>query len=734
MAEGRFFILFFVVWVSCKAFGQTNEVDHWEMAVSAEQEWAYFTGTSEPPANWSEVGFDDSDWPRGNGGIGYGDGDDRTEIDPVVSLYMRKSFSLVDTSTIEIMMLHMDYDDGFVAYLNGEEIARSNVSGQPPSHNTLANDLHEALMYRGNDPEAFQISKQKMSELIFEGENVLAVQVHNRSSTSSDLSAIPFLSVGISDTTHNYMSLPSWFVAPLDYTLSELPVLAVNTMGRTIRDEPRIKAWMDVIDRGPGNLNSIYDEPTGYQGWITIEIRGESAQMFPKKSYSFETQDSVGENNNVSLLGLTEENDWILYGPYSDKTLIKNVLTYHMARELGMYATRTRFCELFINDQYRGLYVLMEKIKQDDNRVDIARLRPEDVSGNELTGGYILRVDKIDDNDYPAWEAYPELPLSNAKVISYQYYDPDGFELQREQREYIRNFMREFEMVLSGPDYVHYEKGFRAYIDRRSFIDFLIINEISKNIDAYIFSTYMYKTKDSDGGKLHMGPVWDFNIAYGNVDYNDAAMQYYGWMYEDNWRMYWFRRMMRDRGFSNALSCRWHSLRDGMLADDMILDYIDSLVASLEQPVRKNFNRWPVLGQYVWPNELVFDTYEEEIGYLKQWLTDRLQWMDDHIPEKCVTGFSSQSLVESATHIYPNPFSEQIMFDAGDKMTIKHVCLYDKEGRLVDRLAPRPDDDPVHNLEWRPGQSGVRKLNSGLYVAVVELNNGARIVKKIMKK
>ncbi|MCK4749819.1 MAG: CotH kinase family protein, partial [Bacteroidales bacterium] len=148
--------------------------------------------------------------------------------------------------------------------------------------------------------------------------------------------------------------LGAWMVAGGQFT-SHLPIVSINTDGQWIpEDDPRIIAWMGVIDNGAGQENHLSDPFNEYAGQISIELRGSSSLMFPKNNFSLETQDSLGENLNVPLLGLPDENDWVLHGPYSDKTLMRNVLTFRLANDLGGYASRTRYCELFLNDDYRG--------------------------------------------------------------------------------------------------------------------------------------------------------------------------------------------------------------------------------------------------------------------------------------------------------------------------------------------------------------------------------------------
>jgi hypothetical protein len=182
---------------------------------------------------------------------------------------------------------------------------------------------------------------------------------------------------------------------PFPFTSSNLPIVVVETFGAFIPDNPKIMARMGIIDNGDGERNELTDPFNGYDGFIGIERRGSSSQWFPKKSFGLETRNIIGEEIEVPLLGMPEESDWILNAHYTDKTLMRNVITYDLARKMGGYASRTRFCELVINGQYWGVYAFMEKIKRDNNRVDIARLEPGDTTGADLTGGYILKIDKI---------------------------------------------------------------------------------------------------------------------------------------------------------------------------------------------------------------------------------------------------------------------------------------------------------------------------------------------------
>ncbi len=416
------------------------------------------------------------------------------------------------------------------------------------------------------------------------------------------------------------------------FTSSNLPIVVIDTDGQTIPDTPRIDAKLGIIWNGENQRNYVTDTFNNYNGDITIEVRGATSQSFPKKQYAFETVDSLGENNNVSLLGLPTENDWILHAPYSDKSLMRNVLEYKLARDLGWYASRTIYCELILNDEYRGIYILMEKIKRDKNRVDIAKLKTDDITGDELTGGYIIKIDKNEGDDNGGWDSdYPKNSALSDKLF-FQYHYPKNSDITIEQKTYIRNFLKEFEAAMESVAYSDSLNGYEKFIDIPSFVDFLILNEICNNVDGYRLSTFMHKDKDSNGGKLKMGPVWDFNLAFGNANYNDAEL-IEGWRLLKPYRdiPFWWKKFVYDERFISKLMERWFTLRENELSDNRVLSIIDSITTRVDEAQKRNFEKWDILGEYIWPNFFIGYTYNEEVEYLKSWIVDRLAWMDNNI-------------------------------------------------------------------------------------------------------
>lgn len=426
---------------------------------------------------------------------------------------------------------------------------------------------------------------------------------------------------------------------PVTFT-STMPIVVINTNGVDIPNEPKIPGTMGIIYNGPGNLNSTADPFNHYNGNIGIEIRGQSSQMFPKKSYSFETRTPQGDNNNVALLGMPKENDWVLYAPYTDKSMLRNAVTFGIGHKMDGYCTRTRFVEVIVNTDYKGIYVLMERIKRDKNRVNIEELTPSITTLPGLSGGYIVRVDKMDPDftlGTDGWlsEVYPVYNYANRSV--FQYYYPKADEIVPEQRNYIKQFITSAEVALNSSRFKEPGFGYMKYFDLPSFVDFMLLNEISKEVDKYKFSTYFFKENDNQGGKLFAGPAWDFNLGYGNVDYWPPGISTSGWMYSsvknESLMMYWWQRLMEDNYFRDLAKTRWLSLRQNLITNAFVEQLVDSLISELSPSLERNYERWPILGQYVWPNyDWQNNTYEDETDYFRNFLFTRLQWMDNNMP------------------------------------------------------------------------------------------------------
>ncbi len=407
---------------------------------------------------------------------------------------------------------------------------------------------------------------------------------------------------------------------------SDIPLLVINTNSVPIPDEPKIDGTLKIVDNGVGNLNFPTDPTLFYNGYIGIEQRGSSSSTFPQKSYGFETRDALGVDLNASLLGMPDEHDWILYAPYNDKTCMRNILTYHLANQMGNYASRTKLCEVILNNEYDGIYVLMEKIKRDNNRVNISKLLPTDNDGDQLTGGYIVKIDKSTGSGTGSWTS--SFPASTGQNINFQYHYPDGEDITDQQRVYIQEYIDSFEVALNSPSFQDPLIGYRKFAKTETFIDFWLINELSKNVDGYRLSTFLHKDKYSLDGRLRMGPVWDFNLAWWNADYC-AGNEYTGFAYEfnsicggDAWVVpFWWSRLMQDPSFQKELKCRYATLRQTIFSENYLNNYIDSVANYISNAQSRHFEKWPILGVYTWPNPSPLpQSFDEEIAALKQWI------------------------------------------------------------------------------------------------------------------
>ncbi len=519
-------------------------------------------------------------------------------------------------------------------------------------------------------------------------------------------------------------------------TSSNLPIIVINTGGFVIPDEPKITADMGIIYNGVGVRNNVSDPFNNYSGKIGIERRGSSSQSFPKKQYGVELRDELGNGIDASLLDRPAEEDWVLFAPYNDKSLMRDVLAYKLGRDLGRYASRTRFCEVILNGEYQGIYVLMEKVKRNTNRVDIAKLNPVEISGDDITGGYIIKLDKETGSGNGGWSSsYTPPNRSGNQQIYFQYDYPSASEIVTEQINYIKQYVNNFETSLNSPTFNDPVNGYAKYIDVDSFIDFFIINEVSKNVDGYRLSTYLHKKKDSDGGKLHMGPLWDFNLGFGNANYCTQGNPE-GWVTnfnsicsQDYWLIpFWWNKLYSDGTYRNKLAARWAELRSSQLDTDRILTYIDSVANVLNaESQQRNFQRWPVLGTYVWPNYYVGPTFASEVSWLKNWVSARLNWLDANMP-KLITAVE-HSPSEFSVDLYPNPFSKEITISYSlPSAGSVSVEFFDMLGRPV-KIIQESRDLPGSYQTNLPSQD----FPAGTYFYKAKVGSGNSITGKMIK-
>ncbi|MCY7328366.1 MAG: CotH kinase family protein [Saprospiraceae bacterium] len=457
-------------------------------------------------------------------------------------------------------------------------------------------------------------------------------------------------------------------------TSSQLPILLIETNGQEIPNEPKIDAILKIIDNGPGQLNHPGDPATGYDGHIGIEIRGASSAYYPQTPYGFETRNATGEATDVALLGMPAEEDWVLLSHYNDISFLRNPLAFNLFRDMGHYAPRTRLVEVLLNGQYEGIYLFGEKIKRDAGRVDISKLAADDVAGDDVTGGYIFKVDYWNDSD--SWLGLSPLDHPDFDV-HFVYFYPQPEDIVPAQAQYLQGFVHDFETALYGANFTDPAVGYAHYIDVASFIDYFIVQEVARNNDGFKKSSYFYKDKTSKGARLHAGPVWDFDWAWKNIDECPmfAATDGSGWShrindcYPDVNAPGWLVRLMQDPAFANQVGCRYQALRTTLLDKNRLFAIMDSTAAAVSEAKTRHFQRWPILGQNVGAPEIppFATTYAGEITKLKTWVSKRLTWLDGHLPGVCNTPVNQVIAEDNAVILFPNPASDQVTIKAMER-------------------------------------------------------------------
>jgi hypothetical protein len=612
-----------------------------------------YTIPNDVSADWTLLNFDDSSWLEGNSGIGYGDNDDETIISPTIALFMRKTFEIEDLSLVSRAVLDIDYDDGFVAYINGVEVARDLFSGDFTSYSMPSDGLHEAQLYTGNIPERYFFDKT----LLRNGSNVIAIQVHNQALSSSDLSALPVITLELPLGTEKYFSPPNWFVEPspqpvdINFTSSNLPIVILNTGGFDIPDEPKIEATMKIIERPDNELNYVLDESNpdylDFDGPIQIEVRGSSSQLFSKKQYSLTTYDSKGEKDNVKLLGLPKENDWILNALAYDTTFVRDYISYKLSNSLNQYASRAEYCELILNGEYKGIYMLLEKLKADDNRINIKKIKDDDNELPDLTGGYIVKSDKIEGTEELGWS----MPSYGWGNVNFAYEVPKPEDKTSQQDDYIQNVFNQLAETSYNPSNTSLFDGYPSLIDIPSFIDFMLLNELASNVDAYQFSTFFHKDR---GSKLRAGPVWDFNLTFGNdlFEWGYDRSKYNIWQFQDGNRgaRFW-TDLFYDPDFSCYLTKRWRELTASgqVLNENIIHELIDETVTNILDAVNRQ--------EQVWNMDINFGV---RIANIKNFVSQRINWISDQLNSSTADceDVATPNLVISKIHYNPKDLDD----------------------------------------------------------------------------
>ena len=399
-------------------------------------------------------------------------------------------------------------------------------------------------------------------------------------------------------------------------TDSNLPIVVIETDGHVnIPDEPKVLATMKIIWHQDGSRNYLTDinnpEFLDYDGRIGIERRGSSSQNLPKKPYGLETlQGDDVTNNNVSILGMPKENDWVLNSLAFDQTGVRDVISYELSERLGQYAPRRVYCEVIINNDYKGLYVFMEKIKADDNRVNINK-----------DGGYITKADRADNGDPEAWTmpSYTGGWWGWGGNTTFVHHYPKPEDITTEQHNYIKSVF--FDLAAKANNHnTSIENGIPSIIDVSTFVDFMILGEFSSNVDVYELSTFFHK---DDKGKLRAGPIWDYNLAYGHDEFGNRSL-YYVWQFDnnDNTGPKFWKDLFDTDKFRCYFAKRWFevSSEGNPLDYNEICSRIDEYDELITEAIDRDNQRWNKMTQHT-----------SEVQAMKNWIQQRISWLNQNI-------------------------------------------------------------------------------------------------------
>ncbi|HPF20035.1 MAG TPA: CotH kinase family protein [Syntrophomonas sp.] len=423
---------------------------------------------------------------------------------------------------------------------------------------------------------------------------------------------------------------------------THLPIVNISTGGQKIPGEPilnelgntialetgdngetMIIAEISVIDNARANNHIGDTKAVDASAWL--RIRGNSSRIFDKKSYAIRFIDTHGYDRELAVMGMPAHDEWALYGPFLDKTLLRNYLGMNISAEVMGYAPNVRFCECFLDGRYQGVYLFMETVARSENRVNLTGYDPDHVASS-----YIVRMDEYEHNER-SLDNFTYYTLNNKYNTGFTIVYPPRLLMTPETRTFIEDDISQFEKALYSFDFKDPARGYRAYIDVDSFVDYYVLQEFFLNNDMCSRSTFLYK---DIRGKLHMGPVWDYNNAFNNfipLDFDGTDLQFID--------RTWYQMLLRDEYFVNKVIARYKALRKSYLSDEYLLNYIDETTNYLGGAIDRNYMVWGYTferehqkpGVSRRPIELNPTSYEEAIDQLKTIIVKRGEWMDKHI-------------------------------------------------------------------------------------------------------
>lgn len=435
------------------------------------------------------------------------------------------------------------------------------------------------------------------------------------------------------------------FVARDSDATHDLPLVVLDSYGSgKLATDSAQRVFVDVAYLGfdlNGGTTSLSAQPS-VASFAAFHVRGQSSAMFPKVPYRVELRTGTGGDRDCPAFGMPDESDWALVGPYADKTLVHNAFVYELGRELGLMAPRLRFIELYVNledrplqkDDYQGVYQLVETIKNQKDRLDLRQLDDQDTSLPTISGGYIFKFE---------WRAAEEPLLACPSGTANCWRDLEIVSpnpINQPQRDFLTQYLVSFNEALHSAQSADASSGYPFYIDVPSFVDHVILNEFTRNMDAFVRSQYFHKDRE---GKLLAGPLWDFDLiagvgmtagGFGGVSFANTAAE--GWQYEANASRLngatsdWFPQLIVEPAFAAQLSTRWRELRAGELSDAGIDARVDAAAKGLSNAAQRNFAKWNILTRqtvtpFATPTEA---SWEGQLSYMKTWLKARAAWFD----------------------------------------------------------------------------------------------------------
>lgn len=489
----------------------------------------------------------------------------------------------------------------------------------------------------------------------------------------------------------------------------------------------QMQGGISIIDNASG-INVETDPPT-YTGMIGVDIRG--AATATKPTYNVETWSAPTISNDVSLLGLPAENDWVLSSSYYDRSFIRTMLSMQLHESMGRYAPRFKPCELFINNAYQGIYLFGEKIKRDTARLDLANLKNIDNSGYELTGGYIWTID----NGAANWTSQYAPPYATTQTIKFQYDHPSNGDITPAQGFYIKAYCDSFENAMNSSNFQDTLVGWRNFGAVNAFIDYMLINEVSKNYEAYRTNVYMYKDK---GKKLRPGPLWGFDLAWKNTASCNSSLDT-GYAFnlggvcgtESKLAPFWWSKLQSDTAFMRELKCMYKDYRQvgNILDTNQIFKIIDSLSTQLNAngAITRNFTQWPIWGVPLNNEPTPMATnHAQEIASMKAFIKARLTWLDSQWAiTNCPAPLAVNDLdLNNGLAIFPNPTTSVLNINfSGKKLSKMQATLTDIQGKkLLVAISS------MNQLEL-----DLSKFSSGVYFVTVSAND-QKVTRKIVKQ